>query len=56
MKRRFVAMLLAAVLLLVCAVPALAAAPKVKKTEYEGNGVVEVDFTSKSVKIGRAHV
>ena len=46
MKRRFLAMLLAVMLLALCASPAMAAAPKVKKTEYEGNGVVEVDYTS----------
>jgi len=56
MKKRLIAMLLAAVLLMACAVPALAAAPKVKKTEYEGNGVVEVDFTSKNVTYKNAKV
>ena len=50
MNKRLIAMLLAAVLLMVCAVPAMAAAPKVKKIEFEGNGVVEVEFTSKNVK------
>ena len=44
MKKRLMAMLLAAVLLVLCAAPAMAKAPKAKKTEYEGNGVVEVEF------------
>ena len=34
MNKRLIAMLLAAVLLMVCAVPAMAAAPKVKKIEH----------------------
>jgi len=47
MMKRMMAMLLAAVLLVMCAAPAMAAAPKVKDVEYEGNGKVEVDFTTK---------
>ena len=49
MKKRMTAMLLVSVLLVLCAVPALAVAPKVEKTEYEGNGVVEVDFSASKV-------
>ena len=49
MKKRMTAMLLVTVLLVLCAVPALAVAPKVQKTEYEGNGVVEVDFSASKV-------
>ena len=56
MKKRLMAMLLAAVLLVLCAAPAMAKAPKAKKTEYEGNGVVEVDFNSKKVKYKNAKV
>ena len=56
MKKRMMAMLLAAVLLALCAAPAMAAAPKIKKTEYEGNGVVEVDFTSRKVTYKSAKV
>ena len=47
MKKRMMAMVLAAVLLMLSAVPALATAPKVKEADYEGNGVVEVEFTRK---------
>lgn len=50
MKKRIVVTLLAVLLLTMCAAPALAAAPKIKKVEYEGNGVVEVDFTTKNVR------
>ena len=56
MKRRIIAMLLAVMLLALCASPAMAAAPKVKKVEYEGNGVVEVDFTSKKATYKGAKV
>ena len=56
MKKRIVSLLLAVMLLTLCAVPALAAAPKVKKIEYEGNGVVEVDFTTKNVRYKSARV
>ena len=47
MKKRMIAILLVLVLSVLTAVPALASAPKVKKTEYEGNGVVDVDFSKK---------
>ena len=56
MKKRIVSMLLAVLLLALCAMPALAAAPKVKKVEYEGNGVVDVDFTTKNVRYRNAKV
>lgn len=56
MKKRIVATLLAILLLTMCAAPALAAAPKIKKIEYEGNGVVEVDFTTKNVRYKNAKV
>ena len=56
MKKRLIAMLLAMVLLALCAVPAMAEAPKVKKTEYEGNGVVEVEFAAKKVTYKNAAV
>ena len=56
MRRSLTALLLAAVLLVMSAVPALASAPKVKQTEYEGNGVVEVDFSSKRVRYKNARV
>ena len=47
MKKKIISILLVLVLTMMTAVPALAAAPKVKRTEYEGNGVVDVDFTKK---------
>lgn len=47
MKKRMISILLVLVLFAITALPALAAAPKVKKTEYEGNGVVDVDFAKK---------
>lgn len=47
MKKRMFAILLVVVLTVLSAVPAMAAAPKVKKTEYEGSGIVDVDFTKK---------
>lgn len=56
MKKRIISLLLAVMLLTLCAVPALAAAPKVKKVECEGNGVVEVDFTTKNVRYKSARV
>lgn len=56
MKKRIVSMLLAVLMLVVCAVPAMAAAPKVQKTEYEGNGLVEVDFTTENVQYKNAKV
>ena len=56
MKKRLIALVLAAVLLVMGNLPALAAAPKVQKTEYEGNGIVEVDFKSDHVKYKNAKV
>ena len=56
MKRRLLAMLLAMLLLALCASPAMAAAPKVKEADYEGNGVVEVDFNSHKVTYKNAKV
>ena len=56
MKKRIVSMLLAVLMLVICAVPAMAAAPKVQKTEYEGNGLVEVDFTTDNVQYKNAKV
>jgi hypothetical protein len=56
MNKRIVSLLLAMLLLLMCAVPAMAAAPVIKKTEYEGNGLVEVDFTTKNVRYKSAKV
>ena len=47
MKKRMIAILLVLVLTVITALPAMAAAPKLKRTEYEGNGVVDVDFTKK---------
>ena len=56
MKKRIVSLLLVVLLLTVSAVPALAAAPKIKKVEYDGNGVVDVDFTTKNVRYKNAKV
>ena len=56
MKKRIVSLLLVVLLLTVSAVPALATAPKVKKVEYDGNGVVDVDFTTKNVRYKNAKV
>ena len=56
MKKRIVSLLLVVLLLTVSAVPALAAAPKIKKVEYDGNGVVDVDFTTKNVRYKNARV
>ena len=50
MKNRWIALLLALALLILCAAPALAVAPKVKDTDYEGGGVVEVEFASGRVQ------
>ncbi len=54
MKTKLIALIMAAVLAL-SAIPAFAATPTIKKTEYEGNGVVEVDF-KKSVQYKNAKV
>lgn len=43
MKNKLIALVMAGILTL-SSVPAFAAAASIKKTEYEGNGVVEVDF------------
>lgn len=56
MKKRLIALLLAALLLALCAAPAMAAAPKIKETEYEDNGVVEVEFSAKKVTYKSAKV
>ena len=56
MMKRSLSLLLAVLLLTLCAVPALAAAPKVQSTEYEGNGIVEVDFTTDNVRYKGAKV
>lgn len=56
MKKKVLAMLLAVVLLAMTALPAMAAAPKVKDTDYEGSGVVEVEFRSKKVAYKNAKV
>lgn len=56
MKRRFVAILLTVMLLVTCTVTAMAEAPGIRKVEYEGNGVVEVDFSSDNVKYKNAKV
>ena len=47
MKKRLIALMLAAITLFALAIPAYAAAPKIKETEYEGNGRIEVDFSGK---------
>ena len=44
MKRRMIATLLLVAVVFSLAASALAATPVIKKTEYEGNGYVEVDF------------
>ena len=54
MKTKLIALIMAAILAL-SAIPAFAATPTIKKTEYEGNGVVEVDF-KKSVQYKNAKV
>ena len=47
MKKRFLAVVLAVVVMLCSAVPALAAAPNLEKADYEGRGYVEVDFRTR---------
>ena len=56
MKKRLVSMLLAVLLLTMSAVPALAAAPKVKKVECSGSGMVEVEFTTENVRYKNTRV
>lgn len=53
--KKFVSALLVVVMVLTAALPALAAAPAIKKTEYEGSGYVEVDF-KKNVSYKNAKV
>ena len=50
MKKRIIALILAAALALLAAVPAMAAAPAIHETEYKDNGVVEVEFNSENVR------
>lgn len=45
--KRLASILLAMVLILSISAPALAASSMIKKVEYEGNGKVDVDFSSK---------
>ena len=47
MKKRMISMVLALAMILSLSVTVMAAAPVVEKTEYEGNGFVEVEFTRK---------
>ena len=47
MKKRLATLLLATILLLAVAVPALAKAPAVKEVEYQGGKTVEVEFAEK---------
>ena len=45
MKRKLLAMLMAVIVMFsTMTMPAMAATPQIRKTTYEGNGVVEVDF------------
>ena len=54
--KKFVALLLVLACLFTAVLPASAAAPAIKKVEYEGNGKVEVDFTKKNVQYKSAKV
>lgn len=54
--KKIIAVLLAVMLLAFAAAPAMAAAPKIRKTEYEGNGIVGVDFNSERVRYKSAKV
>ncbi len=47
MKKRILSTILALVVLLCMAVPALAAAPEMLRAQYEGRGYVDVDFKTK---------
>ena len=47
MKKRWISLILALAMLAALAVPAIAATPIIKKTEYQGRGYVEVDFMEK---------
>lgn len=53
--KKFVSVLLALVMMFSIAVPAMAATPAIRKTEYEGSGYVEVDF-KKDVQYKKAKV
>ena len=55
MKRKILALLLLVAVMLSLAASALAATPVIKKTEYEGNGYVEVEF-KKNVQYKNAKV
>lgn len=50
MKKKLFALILAAALLVCAAAPAFAAAPAIRETDYEGKGVVEVEFNSNQVQ------
>lgn len=50
MRNKLIAMLLTVTLLAMALSSAMAAAPKVKGTGYEGNGVVEVEFRTENVR------
>ncbi len=54
--KKLVAALLVLVSLLTAALPAMAAAPAIKKVKYEGSGKVEVEFTKENVRYKSAKV
>lgn len=45
MKKKLLALVISVMTIMATTVPALAATPTIEKTEYEGAGYVEVDFT-----------
>ena len=45
MKKKLLALVVSVMTIMATTVPALAATPTIQKTEYEGSGYVEVDFT-----------
>lgn len=45
MKKKLLALVISVMTIMATTVPALAATPTIEKTEYEGSGYVEVDFT-----------
>jgi len=55
MKKKIFALIVAAIIAVSTIVPAFAATPVIKKTEYEGSGIVEVDF-KKNVQYKNAKV
>ncbi|MCM1544250.1 MAG: hypothetical protein NC110_03025 [Ruminococcus sp.] len=55
MKKRIFALILTIVIALSCVTMAFAATPVIKKTKYEGSGIVEVDF-QKAVQYKNAKV